>query len=379
MSTIKAMPPRPPDIIVVGAGIVGCAVAFELARRGASVQMVDERAAGMGATHAAAGILAPHIEVSADTAFLQLAVRSLNLYDDFITRAQTDSGLSVPYRRTGTLQVATSDEGMRGLRNAAARLETQHVAVGLLDGKTARAEEPHLSEDVIGGLVVPMHGFVAPGPLIRALAAAARRHGAQVIEGSRVRRIVCANADVTVETDRGPLAGSAVVLAAGSWSGQIEIAGLPDRAPVRPIRGQLVRLAWKGPTVRRVIWSERCYLVPWDDGTMLVGATVEDAGFDERTTAAGVRDLLDAACDIVPGAWTAGFIDARAGLRPASADLLPIVGASRALPNLMYATAHYRNGILLAPVTAELVADAMLNNRVDPAMAVLTPQRFGNL
>jgi glycine oxidase len=200
-----------------------------------------------------------------------------------------------------------------------------------------------------------------------------------VIEGSRVRRIVFANADVIVETDHGPLDGSAVVLAAGSWSGRIEIAGLPARAPVRPIRGQLLRLAWNGPMIRRVLWSERCYLVPWDDGTVLVGATVEDAGFDERTTTAGVRDLLEAAGEIAPRAWTAGFVDARAGLRPASADLLPIIGASRMFPNLMYATAHYRNGILLAPVTAAIVADAMLDNRVDPALAAVSPQRFGDL
>ena len=378
MSTIKAMP-RPPDIIVVGAGIVGCAVAYELARRGASVQVVDERGAGSGATHAAAGILAPHIEVSSPAAFLDLTLRSLNLYDDFIARTQADSGVSILYRRSGTLQVATNEEGMRGLRNVAARLEAQHVALGLLDAQAVLAEEPHLSHDIVGGLVVPLHGFVAATELIRGLAGAARRHGAQVIEGSRVRRIVPADGDITVETDRGPLAGSAVVLAAGSWSGRIEIAGLPMRAPVRPIRGQLLRLSWKGPMIRRVIWSERCYLVPWDDGTLLVGATMEEAGFDERTTVAGVRDLLDAACEIAPGAWTAGFVDARAGLRPASTDLLPIIGASRVVPNLMYATAHYRNGILLAPVTAALVADAMLDNRIDPALAAFSPQRFGDL
>jgi glycine oxidase len=378
MSTIKAMP-RPPDIIIVGAGIVGCAVAYELARRGASVQLVEERSAGMGATHAAAGILAPHIEVSSPTAFLDLAIRSLNLFDDFIARVQADSGAAVLYRRTGTLQVAISDEGMRELRNTAARLEAQGVVLGLLDAHAAWAEEPHLSHDVVGGLVVPSHGFVAAGELIRALTGAARRHGAQVIEGTHVRRILAANTEVTVETDRGPLAGSAVVLAAGSWSGRIEIVGLPARAPVRPVRGQLIRLSWKGSMFRRVVWSDRCYLVPWEDGTVLVGATVEDAGYDERTTVAGVRDLLEAACEIAPGAWTAAFVDARAGLRPASSDLLPIIGASRVLPNLMYATAHYRNGILLAPVTAALVADAMLDNRIDPALAAVGPQRFGDL
>jgi len=371
--------PRPPDIIVIGAGIVGCAVAYELARRGASVQIVEERTAGMGATQAAAGILAPHIEVSSPTPFLELAVRSLNLFDDFLARTQADSGIPVIYRRTGTLQVATSDDGMRELRNAAARLEAQRVPVHLLDAQAMLAEEPHLSHDVVGGLLVPLHGFVAAGELVRSLAGAARLHGAQVVEGSHVRRIVFASGEVIVETSRGPLAGSAVVLAAGSWSGHIEIVGLPARAPVRPIRGQLLRLAWKGPLIGRVVWSERCYLVPWDDGTLLVGATVEDAGFDERPTAAGVRDLLEAACEIAPGAWTAAFVDARAGLRPASTDLLPIIGASRVFPNLMYATAHYRNGVLLAPVTAVIVADAMLDGRVDPALAAVSPQRFGDL
>src|SRR5712692_11898252 len=149
MSTIKAMP-RPPDIIVVGAGIVGCAVAFELARRGASVQIVEERTAGMGATHASAGILAPHIEASAGP-LLDLTVRSLKLFDEFIARVEADSGMSIPYRRTGTLHVAVDDEGMRELRNAAARLEAQGIVLGLLDAQTARAEEPHLSGDVAGG------------------------------------------------------------------------------------------------------------------------------------------------------------------------------------------------------------------------------------
>ena len=135
---------------------------------------------------------------------------------------------------------------------------------------------------------------------------------------------------------------------------------------------------WNGPPLRRVIWGERCYLVPWDDGTLLVGATMEEAGFDERTTVAGVRDLLEAVCDLVPGAWSASFLGARAGLRPTSADLLPIIGASQVLPNLMYATGHYRNGVLLAPLTAQLVADAMLEKRIDPALEATSPRRFGN-
>jgi glycine oxidase len=214
---------------------------------------------------------------------------------------------------------------------------------------------------------------------MQALVAAARRHGAQLLEGSTARRIARHNGELTVETDRGPVTGTAVVLAAGSWSGQIEIEGIPGQLPVRPVRGQLLRLAWRGPALRRVTWGSRCYLVPWDDGTLLVGATVEDAGFEETTTVAGIRDLMDAACELVPHAWTAAFLGARVGLRPASPDQLPVLGASIAVPNLMYATGHYRSGILLAPVTAQLVADAMLDNRIDPALAPFGPGRFGDL
>ena len=170
-----------------------------------------------------------------------------------------------------------------------------------------------------------------------------------------------------------------MVLAAGSWSSQIEIEGVAARIPVRPVRGQLLHLGWNGPPLRRVTWGDRCYLVPWDDGTVLVGATVEEVGFDERTTVAGVRDLLDAACELVPHAWTAGFLGARVGFRPASADELPIIGPSRVMPGLMYASGHYRSGVLLAPLTARLVADAMMDDVADPAMRALSPDRFGDL
>jgi glycine oxidase len=373
------MASRPSDIVVIGAGIVGCSIAYELARRGASVQVVDERPAGMGATQASAGVLAPYIEARENTAFLDLTVRSLGLFDEFISRASADSGIAVPYRRTGTLNVALQDDALRLLRSNAALLTRRGVPNELLDPSAARREEPHLADDALGALLVPMHGFVVATELIRALAAAARRYGAQVVERSRVRRIASAGGDVIIETDRGTLTGNAAVLAAGSWSGQIEIAGVSGRAPVRPVRGQLLQVGWNGPALRRVTWSERCYLVPWDDGTMLVGATVEDAGFDERATVAGVRDLLEAASELVPHAWTATFLGARVGLRPATTDDLPIIGASDVLPNLMYATGHYRNGVLLAPLSAQLVADAMLDNRIDPAMAALSPARFGRL
>lgn len=368
---------RPSDIIVVGAGIIGCAVAYELARRGAAVQVVDQRPAGNGATQASAGILAPYIE--ADGEFLDFTVRSLNLFDEFVAEVSSDSGIAIPYRRTGTLQVATDADRMTALGNRAARLDAQGVHCAVLDAGAARVEEPRLGADVAGALLTAAHGFVVAGELTRALVLAAGCHRARLIQGGRVRRISRSVESLTVETDRGQLTGDAVVLAAGSWCGEIEIAGVTGRIPVRPVRGQLLRLAWNGPKLQRVTWGDRCYLVPWDDGTLLVGATVEEAGFDERTTAAGVRDLLAAACELVPHVSTAGFLGARAGLRPAASDELPVIGSSRAMPGLMYATGHYRNGVLLAPLTARLVADRLLDNVIDDAMSAFSPDRFGDL
>jgi glycine oxidase len=370
---------RPSDVIVVGAGIVGCAVAHELARRGVSVEIVDERPVGMGATQASAGVLAPYIEARDGSPLLDLTVRSLDLFDDFIARVSADSGVAIPYRRTGTLDVATDDDELETLRTTADVLWRRGVPALLLDAAGVRAEEPQLGDGAIGGLLIEMHGFVAASDLTRALVAAARRHGAQLIEQSRVRRIMRRDGEVVVDTDRGSLSGNAVVLAAGSWSGDIAVEGIITPVPVRPVRGQLLYLAWTGTPLRRVTWSRRCYLVPWDDGTLLVGATVEEAGFDERATVAGVRDLLDAACAIVPHAWEAGFRVARVGLRPATTDSLPVIGPSNAFPNLMYATGHYRNGVLLAPLTAKLVADAMLDNVMDPVMSVVSPARFRGL
>jgi glycine oxidase len=139
----------------------------------------------------------------------------------------------------------------------------------------------------------------------------------------------------------------------------------------------LLQISWEGPALRRIVWGPRCYLVPVAVGSILVGATVEDAGFDERTTVAGVRDLLDGACDLVPHLWQAAFVGARVGLRPATADEMPIIGRSARMPGLVYATGHFRNGVLLAPLTARMVADLVLDNREDPLLGATRPQRFG--
>jgi glycine oxidase len=366
------------DIVVIGGGIIGCAVAFELARRGASVRVVDDRPPGMGATQAAAGVLAPFIEARHNKPILGLAARSLELYDTFVSQVTSASGLRVAYHRSGTLDVALNLEAMNRLEVAARDLACRGVAAELLDARAVRDEEPHLVADAVGGLAIHSHGCVLPGDLTRALAAAACSHGAQ-IERSRVTGVSRVANDLLVKTEHGSLTAAGVVLAAGSWSGQVEIEGVAARLPIRPVRGQLLQLGWPGPTLRRVTWGDRCYLVPWDDGTVLVGATVEEVGFDERTTVAGVRDLMEAACELVPHAWTASLISAKVGLRPASRDQLPVIGPSGVVPNLMYAAGHYRNGVLLAPLTAQLVGNAMLEQAVDPILEQTSPLRFGEL
>jgi glycine oxidase len=368
-----------PDIVVVGSGIIGCAVAYELARRGASVGLIDDRPVAMGATQASAGVLAPYIEAPGDSPLLALTVRSLGLYDDFVAGVAADSGVSFLYRRTGTLDVAMDDRELGALKSAADMLVDRGVRARMVDAAALRAEEPHVAHDAVGALLIEAHGYVGAADLTRALAAAARKCGAQSLGPARVRRIGRSGDDLVLETDGARLTAGAVVLAAGSWSSQVAIDGVDAPPPVRPVRGQLLSLAWPGAPLRRATWSRRCYLVPWDDGTLLVGATVEEAGFDERATVAGVSGLLDAVCGVVPQARSAGFNGARVGLRPGTPDDLPIVGESTVLPHLMYATGHYRNGVLLAPLTAQLVADAMLDGRADPILARVGPARFGRL
>ncbi len=366
------------DIIIVGAGVIGSAIAFELARRGASVQLVDDRQPGMGATQASAGMLAPFTEAKdRDAVFLDLAVRSLGLYDSFVARVAAASKLPIGYGRPGTIDVAATPQRWTALQDIAGRLRARGVPLALLSEREAHIEEPQLGPEVAGALLIPAHGYVNAGELTRALVVAARGHDAQVIE-ARVRNVASHDGGAFVETGRGVLTADVVVVAAGSWSGRVEIGGRIG-APVRPVRGQLLHLSRDGPSLRRVTWGDRCYLVPWSNGTVLVGATMEEVGFDERTTVDGVRQLLDAACGLVPALATAAVLSTRVGLRPGTPDALPLIGWSSVIPNVMYATVHFRNGVLLSPLTAQLVADAILDGVLDPVLSATSPRRFGEL
>jgi glycine oxidase len=369
---------RPADVVVIGAGIIGCAVAYELATRGLIVSILDDRPVGAGATQASGGMLAPYSEAAGSAPLLELGIRSLELYDSFVARVQADSGMRVGYDRSGTLHVARAEESLHSLSSLHEVIGVRGTASHLLSGAEARTLEPQLTADTMGGLSIPSQGLVSALDLTCALAEGARRRGTTRNEPAIVRRLTARRDSVEITTAGDAMTAGTVVLAAGAWSGQIDVDGA-ERVPVRPIRGQLLHLEWKGTPLSRIIWDDRCYLVPWRDGTLLVGATVEEAGFEEATTVAGIRDLLDAACDLIPHAWTANLLSTRAGLRPAGPDPLPIIGWSAAIPRLMYATAHYRNGVLLAPLTATIVADAISGGIHDSALELTTPARLGHL
>jgi glycine oxidase len=208
-----------------------------------------------------------------------------------------------------------------------------------------------------------------------ALSWAALRHGVQIEAAHRVTGISVERSGVAINTEDGTSwSADAVVIAAGSWAGQLHLDD-PAAAEVRPVRGQLLRLHWRGAPLGHIIWGPDCYVVPWRNNTVLVGATVEDVGFDERTTAAGVRDLLDAVCELLPEAWRATFIEARVGLRPATPSGLPLLGPAELSDRVLYATGHYRNGVLLAPLTAHVIADFIVGGTMDSAIEALKPIR----
>jgi glycine oxidase len=362
------------EVIVIGAGVIGCAVGHELAARGASVRIIDMRDVGEGATRASAGVLCPHIEGHA-APLLELGTRSLAMYDEFIARVARDAQRRIEYRRNGTLEVALNDEQAEPLRSAADRHVRAGIAHEFLDTRNALKLEPGLSEATTAGLFIPIHGYVGVRSLTRALAAAAAARGAHIECSSKVQRLEQRGSRVKLVINDAPTEADIVIVAAGSWSSHLGISGA--RPPVKPIRGQLLHLSFAGPPASRVIWGADCYMVPWQDGSVLVGATVEDVGFNESATVAGVRDLLDSACDLMPATWSARFEEVRVGLRPATSDEMPIVGRSSSIPGLVYATGHYRNGVLLAQLTASVVAELVLGTGDAPELALTTPARFG--
>lgn len=353
-------------ITIIGAGVIGAACADALARAGHDVCVLDMRGPGRGASQASAGVLAPWIESHHGDPLLGLCLESLGLYDAFVERARVTSGLPVDYVRAGTIEVALTELHEARLRASARQLADAGVSCDWLDGAAVHGLDPAISPSVRGGLRIPAHGHVHVPQLIAALVQSAKLAGASLEYPTSVIRVEPARDDVTLVIDGERRIADAVVVAAGAWSGKVRIANLPP-VDVRPIRGQLLHLAWPNamPMPVQVVWADRCYLVPWRDGTLLVGATAEDVGFDERSTVAGVRDLMDAAGEVLPGAWQATLKEVRVGLRPAPSGATPLVGPASPGSRVLLATGHFRNGAMLAPLTARDVV-AHLTSAIGP-------------
>lgn len=349
-------------MIVVGAGIVGCAIARELALRGVACTVIDPRPIAGGATQASAGMLAPYVEAHHGGPMLELCVRSLDLYDKWIASLRRE-GHEVEYRRIGTLEVALTLEHAAELRQS----EGEWIPTLALASRV-----PRLTLSA-GALRNDQHGYVDAPQLAAALAASAVRHGASFRTG-RVQRIDQADRTLRVRVGSDEqLEASTVIVAAGAWTNLI--AGIVS-PPVRPVRGQLLYHAGGIGRIETILWGPDCYIVPRENGTLLIGATVEEVGFDEQTTDRGINALFEAARRLLRALSRDSIEGARVGLRPATPDDLPALGRHPQLPGLVYAVGHYRNGVLLAPITGKLIADLVIDGRVDPALEIFRPDRF---
>jgi glycine oxidase len=372
--------PSGTDVAVLGGGLIGLAVAWRAARLGLRVALADPDP-GSGASTAAAGMLAPVTEAHyGEERLLELNLRSAHRYPEFVRELEEASGLSAGYRACGTLAVAFDRDDRAVLAETAAYHRRLGLETTALSGREARALEPMLAPGVQAGLLVAGDHQVDNRLLHAALLEAAVRAGVRIhrsraellVSGDRARGLRLGSG-VTLAADR-------VVLAAGCWSS--ETRGLPPGVlpPVRPVRGQILRLAMPRPhpigrTVRAMVRGAYVYLVPRAHGELVVGATVDELGFDTGVTAGGVYELLRDAHDVLPGITELPLVEARTGLRPGTADNAPLLGPT-ALPGLIAATGHYRNGVLLTPVTADAIGALLADGALPGYAAPFAPGRF---
>jgi glycine oxidase len=347
------------DVTVVGAGIVGLACAWAAARRGLNVLVVDRDEPGAGASGVAAGMLAPVTEtVFGEEAVLRLNLEAARRWPAFAARLAESSGLHVSYSESGVLMVAADTDDLEELRRIHEYQRAHGLEAEWLSGRRCREREPGLSPRVRGGIAARDHS-VDPRAVVRALRVVAEAEGAELLR-AEAREVLDGGVDARH-----------VVVCAGAWSGTL---GLPDSPPVRPVKGQILRLHGT-PPAQGVVRTPRCYVVPRANGEVVLGATVEDRGFDTRVTADGVYRLLEAAWEVLPDVGELELVETRAGLRPGTPDNGPVVGRGSE-DRVIWATGHYRSGILQAPVTADAVAALLCDEKPPAELAPFAPDRF---
>jgi glycine oxidase len=376
MSSPQSAAAARPDVIVIGAGVMGCAVALRLAQQGAAVTVIERGIPGAEASSAAAGILGPQWESEGPGPLLALGLASRALYPTFAAELHDLSGIDIGHTRSGLIELALTPQDDEALIARAAWQRDRGLQAEVLRPDDLRRLEPHLGPGVRLGLRYPEEGHVHARSLARALSQAAARVGARFQQGRYVRRVLVEGGRARgVELDGETLSAATVVLCAGSWSSLVEAGGVP--APVvRPARGQMVSIETRPPLFRHVLVAHaRGYLVPRADGVALAGSTLEMVGFRKEVTVAGLADILTLARTLVPDLGEAPVTETWSNFRPYTPDALPVIGRTP-VDGLLVATGHHRYGILLTPITAQAIAELVITGTSSLDLAPFSVTRF---
>lgn len=372
------------EIIIIGGGVIGLGIGWQLTKSGVSVTIYDSGEAGRAASWAAAGMLAPLAEAhTEEPELLKLGCESLVLYPQWVSELESEAEMSVGFRDEGTHIVGLESDDTHQLKHLYQAQQQLGLDVNWLSGGEVREIESALSPRVSAAIQCESDYQVDNRLMVTALKSAYLRNGGVLHENNPIEKIHVEDCQVQgIETREGFHRGDMVILSAGCWSSQID--GIPDsiRPPVRPVKGQMMALQMEdGITINSVIRTVRAryptdvYLVPRTDGRLIIGATSEEMGYDTRLTVGGMFELLRGAWEVVPGVYELPILESWAGLRPGSRDNAPILGKTP-VENLIYATGHYRNGILLSPITAYEISKLVLSDETSDVIRPFQLDRF---
>ncbi|MBN8193163.1 glycine oxidase ThiO [Bacillus sp. NTK074B] len=346
------------DVLIVGGGVIGCSILYQLAKRGKKILLIEKNQLASRASKAAAGMLGVHTELNGGSPLYRLAKNSRNMYQVLAQELKEVAGMDIEYVENGMIKMAGTEEEAQALRSAASQTD-QDEGIEWLSPLKLSAFEPHLSKQATGGLFIPRDGNVSAPKLTEALGVASVRLGADVKEYTDVYDFIVEGSRISgVQTSIGSFYASEIIVAGGAWS-----QSLLERIGVTlhsfPVKGECFSVKYSRKLVVRTIFTEGCYIVPKVGGQFLIGATEHPHTFDETISVSGIMKLMKKATDIIPDLVHADWEKAWSGIRPQTHGGLPTIGRSERWEGLSIATGHYRNGILLAPITGVMMADLM--------------------